>query len=314
MMIAASPVASPGDASLAYQVENPRTLPAQIASTDRHSQTQEQPSPSSATASQRKAPSFVEQQPWWLGPLLLSGLIFIYQARRLVDRNKQQERRVSRLSRENRRLTRDSRLYRNMAMTDDLTGIPNRRAGAMHLDGLCAFAQQEQSFLGQRPSIAVALLDIDRFKEINDSLGHEVGDRVLWETATTLQKQLRPHDDICRWGGEEFLIILRGMNTELLPEVLNRVRKALQQARVGRKIGVKQLTASVGAAMLETDCNWRSSLDRADKALYRAKSEGRNKVCVAAPCDPQQSYEDAQDCARVTSSEPTISASIQLLA
>lgn len=259
-----------------------------------------------------KVKTFAEQQPAWVGFALLAGLIFLYQARRLIDRNKQQERRVSRLSRENRRLTRDSKLYRNMAMTDELTGVPNRRAGSMHLDGLCEFAKQEQSFLGQAPSLAVAIVDIDRFKDVNDSLGHEVGDKVLWETAKTLQAQMRPHDDLCRWGGEEFLIVLRGMTPDTLPEVLDRLRMALQHAQIGKKLGVKNLTASFGAAMLGSDCKWRKALDRADKELYRAKTQGRNQVCVAHSDAPAERND--QSGAPSKSSAVSLSESMQQIA
>lgn len=249
--------------------------------------------------------TFAQRQPLWLGLALLAGLVALYQTRLLIDRNKQQERRVSKLNRENRRLSKDSELYRNLAMTDELTGIPNRRAGSMHLDGLCEFAKREHTYLGQTPALAVAIVDIDHFKGVNDTFGHDVGDEVLLGVAKTLRSQLRPQDDLCRWGGEEFLVILRGMDAKELPGILNRVRKGLQSAHVGKKLGVKNLTASFGAAMLDPDCDWRASLERADQELYRAKSRGRNQVCIApVQHRPATQSEDEPNLRKSNAAEP----------
>lgn len=232
--------------------------------------------------------SFAQRQPLWLGLALLAGMFALYRARRLIDSNKQQERRVNKLNKENRRLSRDSELYKNLALTDELTGIPNRRSGAMQLDAHCEFAKQEQSFLGQASALAIAIVDLDHFKAVNDTFGHDVGDDVLLGAAKTLRSELRPHDDLCRWGGEEFLLVLRGMEPEELPVILNRIRNALQGAKIGQKHGVKQLTASFGASLLGQDCDWRNCLERADKALYLAKDEGRNRVSIAkAPESPR---------------------------
>lgn len=225
--------------------------------------------------------TFAQRQPLWLGLTLLAGLFALFRARTLIDSNKQQERRVSKLNQENKRLSKDTELYKNLAMTDELTGIPNRRAGSLHLDGLCEFAKRDQSEGDTPPSLAIAIMDIDRFKAVNDTFGHDVGDEVLLQAAKTLRAQLRPHDSLCRWGGEEFLVVLREMEFEELTDILNRIRKALQNAQIGRKHGVKHLTASFGAAMVDTDYDWRASLELADKELYRAKELGRNRVCLA---------------------------------
>ncbi len=162
---------------------------------------------------------------------------------------------------------------RQLADTDGLTGLPNRRAGlrllARHLD---------RPAHEQRP-LVIGFLDIDLFKDINDQFGHEAGDQVLVAVARALRAAVRSQDHVVRMGGEEFLILLPGANPAAARSRLESVRQ--QVAAVSPTLGLEglALTASIGLAV------WRPAQDdlagllrRADHAMYRAKRAGRNQV------------------------------------
>jgi diguanylate cyclase (GGDEF)-like protein len=129
---------------------------------------------------------------------------------------------------------------------------------------------------------ALAFVDIDRFKEVNDRHGHPMGDTVLRELAKTLQRQLRAYDNICfRFGGEEFLVCLPGISGDALPLALERLRRAAEDLRLsGADGGEVRVTASIGAACFAPSSTLDDTLRRADEALYAAKRGGRNRVCV----------------------------------
>jgi diguanylate cyclase (GGDEF)-like protein len=130
--------------------------------------------------------------------------------------------------------------------------------------------------------LSVLLLDIDHFKRINDTFGHQAGDAVLRAVGKTLGGTARRSDICARWGGEEFIIVLA--QTELSSAVLvaERVRKLLEGLDVQTEKGERvPVTASVGVASLYMSDTLESFLDRADKAMYLAKSTGRNRICTA---------------------------------
>ncbi|GGS01370.1 hypothetical protein GCM10008960_30060 [Deinococcus sedimenti] len=164
--------------------------------------------------------------------------------------------------------------FAEAALRDPLTGIPNRAGAKRRLDHLCAAARRGRSG-------AVALLDIDHFKSVNDRFGHAVGDEVLRRVAGTVTRAIREVDQLARYGGEEFLLLLEGLQ---LPEA----RRACQ--RVGQLIteidwsdvapGLR-VTASIGVAMIEAGLNQEQVLRQADDAMYAAKAAGRNTVRVA---------------------------------
>ncbi|KCV81524.1 response regulator [Actibacterium atlanticum] len=166
-----------------------------------------------------------------------------------------------------------------MAMTDPLTGLFNRRYALPHLDHIL-----ERSRSTGR-SCAVMMLDLDRFKTINDRHGHATGDVVLHEVAQLLTRNLRPIDLVARIGGEEFLIALPEADLELAETAAERLRCAINDHLILLPGGKGSLTisASIGLALSEAVQDTSDVLlHRADKALYNAKSDGRNKVIIAA--------------------------------
>jgi diguanylate cyclase (GGDEF)-like protein/PAS domain S-box-containing protein len=157
---------------------------------------------------------------------------------------------------------------RNLAVTDTLTGVWNRRHGTELLSA---------DLSARRPGHALSLLmlDIDHFKAINDTFGHQAGDHVLIEVASRLRRSLRGNDMVARWGGEEFVVLLRDC---ALPDALRLaedIRAAIAEVPFGT---LGSLTVSVGAAEVRADEDLTSWLGRADQALYRAKRAGRNEV------------------------------------
>ena len=163
------------------------------------------------------------------------------------------------------------------ASTDALTKLANR---ARILDIAEEEVQRSDRFC--RP-VSVLMMDIDRFKSINDRHGHAVGDMVLKAVAETCVESVRGFDRVGRTGGEEFLIVLSETDKQVCLAVAERVRQAIEEMEVASAKGRIPVTASIGAATHDTPReNFDSLLLRADKALYRAKAEGRNRV-VAAP-------------------------------
>jgi diguanylate cyclase (GGDEF)-like protein len=158
-----------------------------------------------------------------------------------------------------------------LASRDPLTDCLNRRA----MNKLLA-AEHERFQRYQRP-YTVVLIDLDRFKAINDTLGHAVGDRVLVETAQVLKTTLRAGDSLSRWGGEEFLILLPETDAAAGAALAERLR----QAMAARDFGLgRPATFSAGVASPEDRQSVESVCARADKALYQAK-QTRNQVCLA---------------------------------
>ena len=155
------------------------------------------------------------------------------------------------------------------ANIDYLTGVANRRATAE------ALRQALSRPHGHGQMLSVILLDIDNFKQINDTFGHAVGDRVLIELADTLRQHLRGTDMLGRWGGEEFLIIAHAIGDDQIAELAERLRIIVathSYALVGR------LTLSLGVARAQRADTPEALVKRADDALYQAKEGGRNRV------------------------------------
>ena len=160
----------------------------------------------------------------------------------------------------------------NLAVTDTLTGVWNRRQGT---DLIAA------DLSARRPGQALSLLmlDIDHFKSINDTYGHQAGDNVLIEVASRVRRSLRGNDVVARWGGEEFVVLLRDC---ALPDALRlaeEIRFTIAEVPFGT---LGTLTVSIGAAEIRANENLASWLGRADQALYRAKRAGRNEVVADA--------------------------------
>ena len=156
--------------------------------------------------------------------------------------------------------------YRRLAMEDPVTGLPNRRAFDDRFAELAAAT-------GEAP-LTVTALDLDGFKQINDTYGHDVGDRVLREVGDAVRRAIRPNDFVARVGGDEFMILLPDTDTKVGADVAERVRRALE-ARTGEPA----IRTSIGVAGFAGDL--RHAALQADQALYAAKDEGRNSVCAA---------------------------------
>jgi two-component system cell cycle response regulator len=166
-----------------------------------------------------------------------------------------------------------------LAVTDPLTGLHNRRYMIGQLDALAQRAAK-----GGAP-VACLLLDIDHFKKINDSFGHDVGDEVLREFAVRLASNVRAVDLPCRYGGEEFVTIMPDTSLDDAGRIAERIRRYISGSpfRVARGSELLTVTISVGVAVTlgETDTP-DALLKRADEALYEAKASGRNRVIAWA--------------------------------
>jgi diguanylate cyclase (GGDEF)-like protein len=163
---------------------------------------------------------------------------------------------------------------RERAMRDSLTGLWNHVAILEILEQEWEHARKRGALLG------VIMADLDHFKRINDTHGHRAGDVVLGETIRRMKDSLRPHDAFGRYGGEEFLVVLPGMDAEALLGVAERLRLAVADRPVAYGSRVIPVTLSLGVAVEHgsTPVDADTLLQAADDALYRAKGGGRNRV------------------------------------
>ena len=164
-----------------------------------------------------------------------------------------------------------NKILSDWAHKDTLTGLWNRRKAWDLME-----YEAERSNRLFRP-IGVAMLDLDRFKSVNDTLGHEVGDQVLKQAAQALTQSVRKGDILARWGGEEFLAVFPETDFEGTKAVAEKLRAAVETTR-WRLADRPGMTVSVGATLKRPDTDWESTLRQADLALYRAKEGGRNRV------------------------------------
>lgn len=157
----------------------------------------------------------------------------------------------------------------SLATTDPLTGLVNRRSFGWLVKG-----KLERALAANRPASFI-MIDIDHFKAINDSLGHDAGDMVLKAIAEELKSSFRSSDVIGRWGGEEFLVYVADADLEAAKALAERLAK-----RVSERVFIqdRSVTVSQGVAVLEPDADFEAAIKRADEMLYRAKRDGRNCV------------------------------------
>jgi two-component system cell cycle response regulator len=166
-----------------------------------------------------------------------------------------------------------------MAVTDGLTGLHNRRYLDSHLQTLFDRA------VARRRPLSVMITDLDRFKSINDTHGHDGGDDVLREFARRLRKNVRGIDLACRYGGEEFVVVMPDTDGAIAEKVAERIRAeiAAQPFPIGRDGKAIEVTVSVGvSSLLKGPDTVEALMKRADLALYEAKSGGRNRVVAKA--------------------------------
>jgi two-component system cell cycle response regulator len=177
------------------------------------------------------------------------------------------------------RLRHNVQLSLEMAITDQLTGLHNRRYMSRHLDTLIAGAEKSGK------PIAFLIMDIDYFKSVNDNCGHDIGDEVLREFASRIAANVRGIDLACRYGGEEFVVVMPDTDVAFAYAVAERLRKSVETTPflISRDPGRLNITISIGIAGSEgTNDSAEALLHRADQALYRAKRDGRNRVVADA--------------------------------
>jgi len=223
---------------------------------------------------------------WWqqrlarvAGVVLLLLLLYLGQRWRELRFARIQARLEVQVAERTAELQRVNERLRELAITDDLTGLHNRRSVLEHLETSMAHARRHRELL------AVALIDVDNLKAVNDQLGHEVGDSLLQTVSNAMLSCLRSEDLLGRYGGDEFLAVLPGATTEGGRNVCERVREAITRdpeiARIARLLAAPEITASAGVTtMAGTDTGMKMLIRRADMALYRAKKRGRNQVVV----------------------------------
>src|ERR1043165_5775437 len=171
-----------------------------------------------------------------------------------------------------------ARRLRREATRDPLTGLHNRRHLQHTMKREIGFAQREGH------SVGFILIDLDRFKQLNDSFGHVVGDAALRAVADLVRARIRIYDVACRFGGEEIVVVVPGASTAGAAALAEDLRTAIDTIRIPCDGGeVARFTASFGVACFpEHGWDTATALRAADRALYRAKAEGRNRVVVAS--------------------------------
>jgi diguanylate cyclase (GGDEF)-like protein len=162
------------------------------------------------------------------------------------------------------------------ASRDPLTGISNRGTFEARLEREVSLAQRHGH------SLSLVMLDLDLFKRVNDRYGHAAGDCVLRTFASRVARCIRGSDELFRYGGEEFVLVLRSTDLRGAALLAERVREAIAALRVDCGITTLRLTVSAGVASLAPGDDPAALLSRADKALYRSKADGRNRVTAAA--------------------------------
>ncbi|HXE96968.1 MAG TPA: GGDEF domain-containing protein [Dongiaceae bacterium] len=162
-----------------------------------------------------------------------------------------------------------------LTRTDHLTGLFNRRHLELEAPKLISLSKRKNT------STAVVLIDIDHFKNINDTAGHEAGDMVLVGLAQILQNAVRPYDLLVRYGGEEFLVLLPLSSRQEAMEFAERIRRIIEDTPINIDHQELSLTVSIGVYVAEQILNLQEAISFADGALYKAKNNGRNQVCQA---------------------------------
>jgi diguanylate cyclase (GGDEF)-like protein len=163
----------------------------------------------------------------------------------------------------------------DQATQDPLTQVLNRRGGE---DAHATMMEKAQS---QSADVSVIVFDIDHFKQINDQYGHEIGDAVLQKVVSHLQHHIRQTDAVCRWGGEEFIVILNNCKSHQAYKLAEQIRTSVAMVTFDDDCGTIQLTMSGGVAQTLPGEVLENVVKRADKALYQAKRDGRNQVAMA---------------------------------
>lgn len=212
--------------------------------------------------------------------------------RRQLELQEEVRARTEELHHANERLVTANRSLRDVSTTDPLTGLRNRRHLYEQLPRDLAHFERLRERLPDDDLVMVfALVDVDHFKMLNDALGHRTGDLILQQLAQRLTHAVRTGDYVIRWGGEEFMVVLREMERSLTPRIVGRLQQRISREpyRIGRNRS-RPVTCSVGYAEypLHPDHppntpDWEFMVDLADRALYRVKESGRDGWAVLRP-------------------------------
>lgn len=178
------------------------------------------------------------------------------------------------------KLDETSQKLKELTRTDHLTGLYNRRHLEAEAPRLLSLANRENG------ASALLMVDVDHFKQVNDSHGHEVGDAVLVHLGTVLRKAVRPYDLVVRYGGEEFLVLLPLITTEEAMEAAERIRCTVRDTPICVNRETLSVTVSIGVYAARGIRDLQDAVARADEALYEAKRGGRNRVCLAPSAEP----------------------------
>ncbi|MDH3354249.1 MAG: diguanylate cyclase [Chromatiales bacterium] len=186
--------------------------------------------------------------------LLVSTIVFFF-IKKMVDKHQQQ--------------------LEKMATTDKLTGVANRGLFELLLE------QSIKNYRRRKSALTIIMLDIDHFKRINDQHGHLVGDQVLRHIAATIAKNVRHSDTVCRWGGEEFILLLPDCDLTQAYDLAEQIRIAIESHQINIHENSIYMTASFGVSEYSETEESIALIRRADQALYQAKSMGRNRVIIS---------------------------------
>lgn len=203
-----------------------------------------------------------------LATALFFGVFFIYP---LIREQVKEEGKLRAMTES---LSARSETLEHAALTDGLTGMQNRR----YFDD--ALKEYLEEFRRVGKPVGLMILDLDHFKQVNDTHGHDVGDEVLRAVANCLKDLTRYHDVVARLGGEEFAVVTPNMDAELLARFAERIRKAIAGMPILSGNVRLKVTTSVGLAVWDRKESAEEFYRRADRQLYEAKRMGRNRVCA----------------------------------
>lgn len=171
-------------------------------------------------------------------------------------------------------LRRQVALLEKLSFLDPLTHLPNRRSMEATITSRLAETLRYEVTFG------VLFVDIDHFKSVNDTYGHETGDQVLRLVAETLARSLRPFDLSGRWGGDEFLVVILNVDEAYLEVVAERVRALIAETHIPLKDNYLSVSVSIGGTLARNDDSSQTLVERADRLMYQSKVAGRNRVTL----------------------------------
>lgn len=207
---------------------------------------------------------------FWLSAIMIAGAVSLA---RLTKKVRLEEQRLERLANQNSLLAQETDKYKKLSMIDPLTGLLNRQ-------GLSEYIEQYFP-VDKEKLVSMVVIDIDHFKKINDSLGHEGGDLVLKQVSQLIQSNTRQSDQVARWGGEEFVLVLPDTRLDDAVLIAEEMR-ALVATYNFDQFPELRVTISLGVGASDGKIPFHQLFRRVDMALYEAKAQGRNRTISAS--------------------------------